>query len=114
LLEKQRDWQVCGEASNGVEAIEKSSNHAGRGWLWICHAVMNGLQAAPKSVEAHPRRHVADQRPGSFEAARMQACSAGYRGDVTRAGGDESSEGNRGFTSPRCFYATTDLPSSFD
>jgi CheY-like chemotaxis protein len=22
LLEKQGDWQVCGEASNGVEAIE--------------------------------------------------------------------------------------------
>ena len=23
LLEKQPDWQVCGDASNGIEAIEK-------------------------------------------------------------------------------------------
>jgi chemotaxis response regulator CheB len=35
LLERQPDWQVCGEAGNGAEAIEKSSNSSPMLWLWI-------------------------------------------------------------------------------
>lgn len=50
LLEaKQPDWQVCGEASNGVEAIEGVEQFEPDIVVMdLAMPVMNGLQARPK------------------------------------------------------------------
>ena len=56
LLEKQPDLQVCGDASNGVEAIEKVDElEPDVVVMDLGMPVMTGLQAAPKIVEARPR-----------------------------------------------------------
>jgi len=64
LFEKQGDWQVCGEASNGVEAIEGVERFKPDVVVMdLAMPVMNGLQASAA--------HAADQRPGSLQATRM-------------------------------------------
>ena len=51
LLEKLADWQVCGEASNGVEAIEGVEQFEPDIVVMdLAMPVMNGLQA----VRLHP------------------------------------------------------------
>ena len=48
LLEKQQEWQVCGEASNGLEAIEGVEQLAPDIVVMdLAMPIMNGLQAAP-------------------------------------------------------------------
>ena len=52
LVEKQRDWQVCGEAINGVEAIEAVEQF--KPDVVVMHLampVMNGLQAGPEIMK---------------------------------------------------------------
>ena len=47
LLEKQQDWHVCGEASNGIEAIEGVEQFAPDIVVMdLAMPVMNGLEAA--------------------------------------------------------------------
>jgi CheY-like chemotaxis protein len=56
LLEKLADWQVCGEASNGVEAIEGVEQFEPDIVVMdLAMPVMNGLQAGPEIARAHPR-----------------------------------------------------------
>jgi chemotaxis response regulator CheB len=55
LLEKQVEWQVCGEASNGVEAMEKVEPlEPDIVVMDLSIPVMTGMQAAPEIVKAHP------------------------------------------------------------
>ena len=55
LEEKQPDWQVCGEASNGVEAIEGVEQFEPDIVVMdLAMPVMNGLQAAPEIAKGHP------------------------------------------------------------
>ena len=59
LLEKQQEWQVCGEASNGLEAIEGVEQLAPDIVVMdLAMPIMNGLQAAPEIIKAHPELHV--------------------------------------------------------
>ena len=36
LLESQDGWVVCGEAADGLEAIEKRKNYSRTWWSWTC------------------------------------------------------------------------------
>jgi chemotaxis response regulator CheB len=48
LLEKHPDWQVCGEAGNGMEAIEKIDQFESDVVVMdLAMPVMTGLQAGP-------------------------------------------------------------------
>jgi len=73
LLEKEKDWQVCGEASNGVEAIEWVERFKPDVVVMdLAMPVMNGLQAGPEIARGPPSAsYVAYQRPGGLKAARM-------------------------------------------
>jgi len=87
LVEKQRDWQVCGEASNGVEAIEGVEQFKPDVVVMdLAMPVMNGLQAGPEIAKAHPRLPMLliSVQEVSKQLA-WEARSAGYRGAVTRA-----------------------------
>ncbi len=95
LLEKQRDWQVCGEVRNGVEAIEEVEQFMpGVVVMDLAMPVMNGLQAGPEIAGAHPRLAMLliSVQEVSKQLA-WQARSAGYRGGVTKSGGDEVLKG---------------------
>jgi len=55
LLEKQPDWQVCGEASNGVEAIEGVDKFlADIVVMDFAMPVMTRLHAGPEIAKGHP------------------------------------------------------------
>jgi len=95
LLEKQPDWQVCGEAGNGVEAIEKVEQlQPDVVVMDLGMPVMTGLQAAPKIVKAHPRLPMLliSVQEVSRQLAR-EARKAGYSGAVTKSSGTEVLKG---------------------
>ena len=55
LVERQTDWQVCGDASNGAEAIEKVEQLEPDVLVMdLSMPVMSGLQAAPEIAIACP------------------------------------------------------------
>jgi DNA-binding NarL/FixJ family response regulator len=95
LLERERHWQVCGEASNGVEAIERVKQLDPDVVIMdLSMPVMTGLQAAPE---------IAKSRPGlpmlliSVEEVSNELANAardvGYRGVVTKSNGAEVLKG---------------------
>ena len=95
LLEKQPGWQVCGEASNGIEAIEGVERYAPDIVVMdLAMPIMNGLQAAPEIVKTHPKLPMLliSVQEVSKQLA-WEARNAGYRGAVTKSGGDEVLKG---------------------
>jgi DNA-binding NarL/FixJ family response regulator len=110
LLERQQDWQVCGEASNGVEAIEGVEQLAPDIVVMdLAMPVMNGLQAAPEIVKAHPKLPMLliSVQEVSRELA-SEACNAGYRGAVTKSGGDEVLKGIEALLRHDVFFYSDD------
>jgi len=110
LLERQQDWQVCGEASNGVEAIEGVEQLAPDIVVMdLAMPVMNGLQAAPEIVKAHPKLPMLliSVQEVSRELA-SEARSAGYRGAVTKSGGDEVLKGIEALLRHDMFFYSDD------
>jgi DNA-binding NarL/FixJ family response regulator len=109
-VENQRDWQVCGEASNGVEAIEGVEQFKPDVVVMdLAMPVMNGLQAGPEISKAHPRlpmllisvQEVSKQ-------LEWEARNAGYRGIVTKSGGDEVLKGIEALLRHEMFFYTDD------
>jgi DNA-binding NarL/FixJ family response regulator len=95
LLEKQPGWQVCGEASNGIEAIEGVEQFAPDIVVMdLAMPIMNGLQAAPEIMKTHPKLPMLliSVQEVSKQLA-WEARNAGYRGAVTKSGGDEVLKG---------------------
>lgn len=95
LLERHSDWQVCSEAVNGVDAIEKVALAApDLAILDLGMPVMNGMQAAQRISKANPGlpmllisvQQVSDQL---VQAARH----AGFRGAITKGRGLEVVQG---------------------
>jgi len=95
LLEKHADWEVCGDASNGVEAIQKIDHlEPDVVVMDLSMPVMTGLQAATEIGKRHPRlpmllisvqevsKHLA------WEARRL-----GFSGAVTKSNGAEVVKG---------------------
>src|SRR5258708_39099348 len=106
LLEKQQDWHVCGEASNGVEAIEGAEQFAPDiVVLDLAMPGMNGLQAAPEIMKAHPQlpmllisvQEVSKHLP-------CEARNAGTSGAATKSGGDESLQVIEALLRPDTFF----------
>jgi CheY-like chemotaxis protein len=91
LLEKQPDWEVCGDAINGLEAIERVEQLAPDVVVMdLGMPVMTGLQAAPEIAKAHPQLPmllISVQEVSSQLAS--EARKAGYRGAVTKSSGNE-------------------------
>jgi chemotaxis response regulator CheB len=95
LLEKQPDLQVCGDASNGIEAIEKVDQlEPDVVVMDLGMPVMTGLQAATKIVEARPRLPMLliSVQEVSKELA-WEARHAGFSGAVTKSTGIEVLKG---------------------
>ena len=114
LEEKQPDWQVCGEASNGVEAIEGVEQFEPDIVVMdLAMPVMNGLQAAPEIAKAHPGLPMLliSVQEVSKQLA-WEARHAGYRGAVTKSGGDEVLKGIEALLRHEMFFYSDDGSSS--
>jgi DNA-binding NarL/FixJ family response regulator len=114
LLEKQQEWQVCGEASNGLEAIEGVEQLAPDIVVMdLAMPIMNGLQAAPEIIKAHPELPMLliSVQEVSNQLAR-EARNAGYRGAVTKSGGDEVLKGIEALLRHDTFFYSDDGSSS--
>jgi DNA-binding NarL/FixJ family response regulator len=115
LLEKQQDWHVCGEASNGIEAIEGVEQFAPDIVVMdLAMPVMNGLQAAPQIMKAHPQLPMLliSVQEVSKQLA-WEARNAGYRGAVTKSGGDEVLKGIEALLRHDMFFYCDDRSSSW-
>jgi len=110
LLEKQQDWHVCGEASNGIEAIEGVAQFTPDIVVMdLAMPVMNGLQAAPEIMKAHPQLPMLliSVQEVSKQLA-WEARNAGYRGAVTKSGGDEVLKGIEALIRHDMFFYSED------
>jgi DNA-binding NarL/FixJ family response regulator len=110
LLEKQPDWQVCGEASNGAEAIDRVEQLDPDVLVMdLGMPVMSGLQAAPEIVKAHPRLPMLliSVQEVSAQLAR-EARNAGYRGAVTKSCGSEVLKGIEALLRHETFFYPDD------
>jgi DNA-binding NarL/FixJ family response regulator len=110
LLEKQPDWQVCGEASNGAEAIDRVEQlDPDVVVMDLGMPVMTGLQAAPEIVKAHPRLPMLliSVQEVSVQLAR-EARNAGYRGAVTKSSGSEVLKGIEALLRHETFFYADD------
>ncbi|HXR16960.1 MAG TPA: response regulator transcription factor [Terriglobales bacterium] len=91
MLEERPDWQVCGEAANGNDAVVKTEQLAPD--LAIIDLAMpdkNGVEAAREIFAASPLTAMLllTVQEVSAELARV-AREAGFRGAVTKGSGRE-------------------------
>jgi len=110
LLEKQPDWQVCGDASNGAEAIEMVEQlEPDVVVMDLGMPVMSGLQAAPEIAKAHPRLPMLmiSVQEVSRQLA-WEARNAGYRGAVTKSSGNEVLRGVEALLRHETFFYADD------
>jgi DNA-binding NarL/FixJ family response regulator len=110
LEEKQPDWEVCGDASNGMEAIEQVEQLAPDVVVMdLGMPVMTGLQAAPEIAKAHPELPMLliSVQEVSRQLAR-EARRAGYRGAVTKSSGNEVLRGIEAILRHETFFYAED------
>lgn len=110
LLEREPDWQVCGDASNGAEAIEKVEQLEPDILVMdLGMPVMTGLQAAPEIARAHPQLPMLliSVQQVSRQLAR-EARNAGYRGAVTKNSGNEVLQGVHALLRQETFFSAED------
>jgi DNA-binding NarL/FixJ family response regulator len=110
LLEKQPDWQVCGDASNGMEAIEKVEQlDPDVVVMDLGMPVMTGLQAAPEIARSHPQLPMLliSVQEVSKQLA-QEARKAGYRGAVTKSSGNEVLKGVEALLRHESFFYADD------
>jgi DNA-binding NarL/FixJ family response regulator len=110
LLEKQPDWEVCGDASNGAEAIERVEElDPDVVVMDLGMPVMTGLQAGPEIAKAHPQLPMLliSVQEVSRQLA-WEARKAGYRGAVTKSSGNEVLKGVEALLRHESFFCADD------
>jgi DNA-binding NarL/FixJ family response regulator len=110
LEERQPDWQVCGDASNGAEAIEKVEQLEPDVLVMdLGMPVMTGLQAAPQIAKSHPQLPMLlmSVQEVSRQLAH-EARTAGYRGAVTKSSGNEVLRGIEALLRHETFFYAED------
>jgi DNA-binding NarL/FixJ family response regulator len=88
LLENHQDWQVCGEAENGFEAVVKASHlKPDLIILDLAMPVMDGLSAAREISSASPRVPILMHTSHNSPALDLEAKKAGVQQVVSKSGG---------------------------
>jgi DNA-binding NarL/FixJ family response regulator len=95
LIEDHSNWEVCGEAVNGADAVEKAGELApDLIVLDLAMPQMNGLQAAREIAKADPHMPMLllTVQQVSSELA-LEARKAGFQGAVSKSTGSEVVKG---------------------
>ena len=87
LIEKNTDWEVCGEAENGQIAVKKVAElrpHAVI--LDLSMPVMNGLEAAREISRIAPNVEMVMFTMHTSEQLQKDACAAGIKDVISKSG----------------------------
>jgi DNA-binding NarL/FixJ family response regulator len=109
LLEDHSDWDVCGEAADGLEALSKTSQLSPNLVVMdLAMPRMNGIEAARHISAHHPEMPMLllTVQQVSNELAR-QARHAGFRGAVSKETGGEVVKGVEALLQNETFFSTT-------
>jgi DNA-binding NarL/FixJ family response regulator len=86
LLRTQPDWEVCGEAGNGREAVEKALKmNAGVVIIDIGMPGLNGLEATRQILKANPRIKVLVLTLHESDQVVQEVLNAGARGFLLKS-----------------------------
>lgn len=89
LLEREPDFSIVAEANNGREAISSvASCHPDVVIMDIAMPVMNGIEAAQRICQEHPRTAIIILSAHSDEGYVMRALQAGARGYLLKDSAD--------------------------
>jgi DNA-binding NarL/FixJ family response regulator len=113
LIEEHSNWEVCGEAVNGAEAVEKTEELSpDLVVLDLAMPQMNGLQAAREISKAAPRLPMLllTVQQVSQELVH-EARNAGFQGAVSKSTGSEVVKGVETLLQKESFFkaAANDL-----
>jgi DNA-binding NarL/FixJ family response regulator len=85
LLELQPDWKVCGEAANGLEAVQKAAElKPDIIILDLAMPVMDGLNAAREIVSSSPAVAILLHTNHNFPSLEMEAKKNGIREVISK------------------------------
>jgi DNA-binding NarL/FixJ family response regulator len=91
LLESRPDWEVCGEAADGQEAIRKAAElKPDIVVLDISLPGLNGLEATSRILKESPQSEVLILTMHHAEELAQQVIKAGARGYVLKSDADQS------------------------
>ena len=91
LLQSQSGWEVCGEASNGREAVEKIAQlKPDVAILDIAMPELNGLEVTRQIVKAHPPTEVIILTMHHSDGVVHEVLKAGARGYVLKSDADQN------------------------
>ena len=108
LLEKRKDWTVCGEASNGRMAVEMAEKlRPDFAILDMSMPDLNGLEATHQILKKHPQMKILIYTMHETEKIIFDVLNAGARGVVLKSDAGENlvaavesiTKGRRFFTS---------------
>lgn len=111
LLEAQPDWQVCGEAVNGLDAVEQVVQASpDLAILDLGMPLMNGIEAAKEISQLNPSLpllliSVQEMSDQLVEAARQ----AGFKGAITKSRGREVVSGVEAVLHNQPFFKREEL-----
>jgi len=108
VLEGHPGWQVCGEAANGRDAVEKTQQLTpDLVVLDLAMPQMNGLQAGREIFKSSPLPMLLlTVQEVSPELAR-EARSAGFQGAISKSRGVEVVNGIETLLRDQCFFRST-------
>jgi DNA-binding NarL/FixJ family response regulator len=114
LIEEHSEWEVCGEAVNGLDAVTKTGElHPDLVVLDLAMPQMNGLQAARQISQATPNLPMLllTVQEVSTELVN-EARNAGFKGAVSKSTGSEVVKGVETLLQQENFFRATpsDLP----
>jgi DNA-binding NarL/FixJ family response regulator len=91
LLEKQKDWSVCAEASNGRKAVELAETlHPDIAIFDMSMPEMNGLEATRHISKSQPHTKVLIYTMHETESIIVDALEAGAQGIVLKSDAGEN------------------------
>lgn len=107
LLERQPDFMVVGEASNGREAIEIAEQQTPDVVLLdVAMPIMNGIEAASRITSAHAKTAVVIVSMHSDESYILRALKAGARGYLLKDSAEsELIQAVRAVASGKAFFS---------
>ncbi len=90
MLSTRHEWEVCGEASDGREAIERTEQlHPDVVIMDMSMPRLSGLEATRQIRENHPNAHVLILTFHDFPGLRQLAREAGAQGCVLKGNASE-------------------------